>query len=509
MPDIHEYPWTEYSEGNCNCNMGCFMGLCKRVGVKLDVVGQNLQLLDPKNFVLSSVKIAWSQQAIEDELGNNITTYLIDAGTRDKFLVFSDGRGNETVITVPYSEIAKYTVDGDEINTFVKNFVIAGDQVQVQLGNGSSFNLTIPFARKSFSDVNEKPITSYAAGIEVQGNTVVLTDGQDRVIDTITVHFSETAAGDSAGNSIIDSYGASLQAGTTNVNLISKSGSVLSTIVVPYSISSSKDTEGNLFLHDYAETLQVNVDGKKMDLVAHDGTTLSSVRIPWSDLSEHANKAIETVQVIGNQVVFTTHDNSITRIEVPWSLKAVSDQNGNILDETYISDVRQDAVTGVISFYAQNGDVVATLSPSSRIAEYDTFDNLIGDFVKTLVFDNQSRYLVATHGTGTADQIRIEYATSAWKDDLLPTGNIIKNVYHKTLLIEEDNEGRWNLVGLNGEGSEITRLILPELTAAVGSGLVINQHNISLTNEVKERIYDFDYISADERLDISTHVLTT
>lgn len=505
MADLHDFPYTEYESGGCQ-NLGCMMRMCHKVGVKLAFNNGVLELLDRANHVISTVQIAYAESAATDLNGNPIIAYLISAGIRDKFLVLRNGNGQETILTIPYAETAKYTEDGDEINSFIKGFAIDGDQVRITLGNGTSLAYTIPFATKAATDINNKSLTSYAAGIAVSGNDIILTDGQGRTINQITVHFAETAAADEAGNNIRDNYASKLQAGTTTLKLFSKSNELLSEITCPFSTTSHQDEDGNLFLHDYAEKIQINLDGKKLDLLAHDGTLLSSTLVPFSTLSTDATNAIERAEIIGNQLVLTTYGNQITRLEIPWALKAGADKLNNQIDESYVADVRQDATTGVISFYAMDGSVLAELTPNSRVAEYDTFDNLIGDFIKTLVFDNQSKYLIATHGTGTADSIRIEYATAAWKDDI---GNIIKNVYHKTLLIEEDNEGRFCLIGLNGEGSEITRLILPELTAAVGSGLVINQHNISLTNEVKERIYDFDYVTADERLDISTHVLTT
>lgn len=500
---VHEYPYTNYEDG---CDMNCFMGMCHRAGVKLAVVGDSLQLLDKKNFVLSQVKISVAQSALKDELGHDLTAYLISAGKSGDYLIFTDGQGNETSVEVPYAVKALKDVDGQNITSYIKNISIAADKLRVTLGDNSAYEITVPYAIKAFTDVNDKPLTTYGASIEVSGNDIVLKDGMGTVINTITVHYAERASADESGNNIKESYGSTLQAGTTTIKLISKDGTTLSDITVPYATVANQDTNGNLFLHDYAESLVVDNDGKRIDLVAHDGTILSAVTVPFSTVATDATNAIERAEIVGDKLVLTTYGGQVTRLEIPWALRAGADKLDNQIDESYVADVRQDATTGVISFYAMNGSVLAELTPNSRVAEYDTFDNLIGDFVKTLVFDNQSKYLIATHGTGDADSIRIEYATSAWKDDI---GNIIKNVYHKTLLIEEDNEGRWNLVGLNGEGSEITRLILPELTAAVGSGLVINQHNISLTNEVKERIYDFDYVTADERLDISTHVLTT
>lgn len=500
---VHEYPYTDYSN---DMNCGMFMGLCSKAGVKLAFVGDSLQLLDKCNHVLSSVKIQIAQSALKDSNGNDLTAYFINAGTREETLVFTKGNGDEVVVRVPWAEVAKMDENGNEINDYAYSLSTVGDNLIITRGDGVTYNLTIPFATKASTDINNKPLTTYAASMEVSGNNVILKDGNGTIISTITVHFAERAAADENGANIRESYGASLQSGTTTIKMLSKAGDLLSEITVPYSTVALQDTNGNTFLHDYAESLVINNDGKRLDLLAHDGTLLSSITVPFSTLSTDATNAIERAEIVGDQLVLTTYGGEVTRLQISYALKAFKDAEDNEIAETYIANVLQNQVTGEINFYDAKGNIICTLIPQSRVAEYDTYDNLIADYIKTLVFDSQSKYLVATHGDGTVNSIIIEYSTSAWKDDI---GNIIKNVYIKTLFIEEDNEGNWNLVGLNGEGSEICRLILPELTANVGSGLVINAHQISLTQEVKDRIYDFTYNSQNERLDITTHILIT
>lgn len=501
---MHEYPFTDYSDDSMNCGM--FMGLCAKAGVKLAIVGENLQLLDKCNHVLSSVKIDIAQSAIKDQNGTNLTAYLINAGTREQTLVFTKGDGQEVVIRVPWAEVAKMDPNGQEINDYAYSLSTQGDNLIITRGDGVTYALTIPFSTKSQTDINNKPLTTYGASLEVSGNDVILRDGMNNIISTIRVHWADRAAADENGANLRENYAATLQAGTTTLKLLSKSGDTLSECTCPYSTMSLTDTNGNPFLSDYAESLVIDNDGKRVNLLAHDNTLLSSITVPFSTLSSDASNAIERVEVVGNEVVFTTYAGQITRVQIPYSLKSLADKLGNDITETYIANVVQNPVTGELEFYAEDGTIIAQFVPQSRVAEYDTYDNLIADYIKTLVFDSQSKYLIATHGDGTSDSIRIEYSTMSWKDDI---GNIIKNVYVKTLYIEENLDGEFCLVGLNGEGSEICRVILPELTANVGSGLVINAHQISLTQEVKDRIYDFTYVPASERLDITTHVLTT
>ena len=451
-PNLHEYPYTSYEDG---CNMGCFMGMCHRAGVKLAVVGDSLQLLDKNNFVLSQVKIAIAQSALKDELGNNITAYIINAGAREDTVVFTKGNGDEIVVTVPFATTARYDKSGNEIDDYIIDVQAVGDNLAITRGDGVTYTVTCPYATKAFTDVNNKPLTTYAASMEVSGNNVILKDGMGTVISTITVHFAERAAADENGNNIRESYAAVLQAGTTTVKLIAKSGDILSEITVPYSTSSLKDTNGNEFLKDYAESLVIDNDGKRLDLLAHDGTLLSSITVPFSTLSTDATNAIERAEIVGDQLVLTTYAGVVTRLTIPYAIRSLNDGDSNEITKTYVHNVVQDPVTGEITFYDAEGTALCALTPRARIAEYDTYNNLIADYIKTLVFDNQSDYLVATHGDGTTDTIVVNYATKAWKDT---QGNIIKNTYVAFLANVVDNEGEWVLVAYNGEGSEIFRL---------------------------------------------------
>lgn len=502
----HDFPYTEYESGGCS--LGCMMRCMHRVGVKLAFNNGMLELLDKNNFVLDSVKILWAESATYDDDNRPIKAYLISAGTRNNFLVVQNGNGEETLITIPYAETAKYTVDGDEINAFIKGFAIDGDQVRITLGNGNSLLYTIPYATKAFTDVNSKPLTTYAAELAVAGNDIVLKDGMGTVINTITVHYSERAAADENGNNIRESYANSLQTGTQTLKLISKSGDILSEITCPYSTTAARDLNGNEFLHDYAESLVVDNDGKRLDLLAHDGTLLSAVTVPWATLALDAQNAIERVEIVGDQIVFTTYGGVVTRCTIPYSIRALKDNASNEITKTYVHNVVQDPVTGEISFYDAENNVLCSFVPNSRIALYDDHNNYLADFIKNVAWDSQNKYVKVTNGQSQVTSFVVEYAQAAWKDDLTPVGNIIKNVYVKTLFIEEDNEGRYNLVALNGEGSEIHRLILPELVGAADGGIVVNNHQLSLTNEVQSRIYDFTYNALDEEIEVSVHTLT-
>lgn len=414
MSELHEYPYTCYED---DCGFMCH--LLMKAGVKLATVGNKLQLLNKNNFVLSEVTVSYAETAAKDTEGNNISAYLISAGASGNTLVVTNGAGTDYAITIPYATKAEYDTENQKLTSYLRNFTLDGNQVKVTLGDGSSYNLTIPFATIARTDVAGKTLTSYAASLVVDGNKLVLKNGNGNTINEITVPYATNA-------------------GTADV-----------------AEKAENDLNGNAILSNYAGSLKANASTIELD--AKDGTKLSEITVPFATLATDATNAVETVQIVGNEIVFTTYGGIIVRCTIPYSLKALGDKEGNDITETYVANVVQDPVTGEINFYAEDGSTICSLTPSARVAEYDTYDNLIADYIKTLVFDNQSDYLVATHGDGTVDSIVINYSNTAWKDT---QDNIIKNVYVKNLVNEADGNGQWVIVAYNGSNQEIFRFIV-------------------------------------------------
>lgn len=162
---------------------------------------------------------------------------------------------------------------------------------------------------------------------------------------------------------------------------------------------------------------------------------------------EHADKAIETVTISGDNILFTSYDGTTTTITVPYSVKANKDSRGNIISTTYIADVVDDE--GTLKFKDAEGNTVVSLVPSSVSASEDNYGNSIADYIKSVVSNADSNYVAITHGDGTADSITINYATTAWKDT---NGHVIKNYYISSLeMVEDPDDGKLYLIGYNGD----------------------------------------------------------
>ena len=412
---FHDYPYTDFHE----MNLDYILKLCREsLGIHLVVSGNNLQLVNDLNQVLSQVTISFAETAAKDTEGNNITAYLIDAARSGRAIVFTSGDGNENTVQLPTDALTD--INGKDITSYIARVDVSGQKLRITDGAGNAYTFTVPFANaagKAETDINDKAITSYVADLVVSGNNLIVKDGNGNTLRTLTVSYAD-------------------ESGTAN--------------------KARKDLNNNEFLSDYAELIVVDSDGKRIGLEAHDGTRLSTITVPFATLATDATNAIESVLVNGNQLQFRTYGGTVTNITVPYALKATSDGSNNEIVSNYVADVVNDAQTGKITFLAKDGSTIAELIPTVDSAVHDSYGNTIADFVKTIAVSAGSDYVTVTHGTGTTETLLIDFSNRSWKDT---NGNIIKNVYLKSLeCVPDADTGHYVLVGYNGENSEILRI---------------------------------------------------
>lgn len=450
---IHDYPYTNYHELNLDSIMNLALS---SLGIHLEVSGQYLKLINAKDEEISKVIINYADTSTHDELGNDITAYIISAGVNDNAVVFTKGDGTATSITIPYAIKADQDINGKAITSYVNDVTVSGDQLTITFGDGSTASITIPYAVKARDDVNGKSLTSYASIIATVGDKLVLRDGNNNTIIEITVPYAVKADQDGDGDNIGATYGSALTTGNTTVKLTNKAGNTLSEITVPYAVRALKDNDDNEFLVDYAYHL--NTNGNKITIESHTGRTLNEIIVPFSSVADHSNNSIESVEISGDQVVFTTYGGQAYAITIPYAVKALKDNLNNTLSSTYIANVTNNPNTGKIAFFAQDGTKIAELTPTVDKAVNDSYNNLIADYIKSIVTDPNNNYMTVLHGTGDADTIVINYATHAYKDTY---DNVIGNTYIRNLAIEQDQtDNKFYLVAYNGELSELFRIAL-------------------------------------------------
>ena len=455
---IHDYPYTNLHE----LNLDYIMKLCREtMGLHFEQADKFLKLVNQAGEEVSKVKIFYAETALKDDDGNVISTYLIDAGVDGNNLVFDRGNGEIITLTVPYASKANKDVNNVDLTSYVHGVGVSGNKILVTFGDGTNYSFTVPFATKALGDENGKNITTYVAELSTSNDKLIVTDGAGVTLAEITIPYAVKALNDVDGDPIKSTYATLLTTDTTTVALKAKDGSVLSTITVPYAVKALTDTEGNTLLGDYGYHLSTN--GNKVVLEAHNGTTLNEITVPFATLANSANDGIASIAVSGDEIVFTTVGGTVFRITAPYAVKAQKDSLNNTITHAYVASVTNDPDTGELSFYASDGTLLATLTPTVDEAVHDSYSNLIADYVKEIIVDPQNNYMVVNHGTGDSDTLTINYSSHAYKDTY---ENVIGNTYIRSLSIVEDAVDHHEyLVAYNGELSELFRIDLNDLSA--------------------------------------------
>lgn len=488
MP-MYKYPYTDFHEVNLDYIMNLAM---ESMGLHLEVSGRKLNLVNAAKETISSVTISYADTALKDESGNNITAYIISAGTSGDNLVFANGAGNITTLKVPFATKASNDANGNDITSYVSNMTVSGNNLKITYGNGNSATIEVPYAVKASKDASGKEITTYAANISVSGDYLVVKDGIGNTLDNIKVPYAETAGSDKDGTPL-GSYAKTLSTGERTVKLISKDGTLLSEVTVPFSTIALTDTAGNAFISDYGSSL--SVEGNNVNLKSFSGKIISTITVPFASLATDATNSVSRVDVSGNTMVFTTYGGTRYEITSPYAVKATNDGGGSEITKTYVANVTRDLENDQYVFLSKDGNEIARVTSSSKTAEYDSFGNLIAAYVKEIATEEGQNYVSITHGNGTVDTLTIDYANRAWKDTY---GNIIGNFYIGFLKTLNDEEtGEPMLVAYNGENAELFRVAITAVSASkdgegnvisdtYGSSLLYEDNNLSLVSKSGE-----------------------
>lgn len=478
----HEYPYTTYFH-----DIDKLCRACHDAGYKLLVDANALKLLNKNDEVVSTVVIHYAETALSDVDGKALKAYIFNASTDTDELILTKGDGTTLSLTIPFATKAEKDKLNKDLTNYVYEVQASGDKIQIVKGDSTVTEITVPFATKALTDTNGKDIKTYAATMAVDGDYIVLKDSNNSELARLTAPYAIKAFGDDDGDTFTTTYAATLEAGTTTVILKAKDGNTLSTITVPYATKASTDINGNNFISDYAETIVVDGDGKRIGLEAHDGTRLATITVPFATLATDATNAVETISVVGDQLVFTTYGGQSYSITAPYAVKAQKDDAGNTIKSTYVASVTNDASTGKLTFKDALGQTIVEITPTVSKATYDSYNNLIADYVKSILASASSDYVTVTHGDGDTEQITINYSTHAWKDT---NENVIKNTYIKRLACVEDvQDHHYKLVAYNGDTPE-AELFRIELIAYEAQRAIGDKNGVDITTYVHDVTID-------------------
>lgn len=323
------------------------------------------------------------------------------------------------------------------------------------------YNLVNNYPMTNFHEINLDYIIKLVREnnglhLDVSGNQLLLKTLDGTTVSSVTVHYAETAGHADTATSATNATYATTASTASSATNATNAGHALT--------ADSATTAGTAQTATTATTAgtateAVHATTADTALTANTATTAGTATYAETTGNvEHADKAIESVVLDGNNIKFTTYDGTSSTITVPYSVKASRDSSANYINQTYVADVVDNE--GTLEFKNAQGNTIVSITPSVESASNDSYGNLIADMIKTIAVSSNSNYVTVTHGTGTVDTLTINYSERAYKDT---NDNVIKNTYIKSLaMVEDDNTGHYNLVAYNGDNptAEIFRLEL-------------------------------------------------
>ena len=148
-----------------------------------------------------------------------------------------------------------------------------GSYTRFTTGDGTTSDIQIPFALKAYRDNSNNIITStYVANVTFENGTFNFKNAQGNTIITITPTVN-IADQDSYGNTISDYIKTIVQAAGSNYVTVTHGNGTVDTIQIHYSDTAWKDTNGNVIKNTYVKRMEIitdSNDGHKK-LVAYNG----------------------------------------------------------------------------------------------------------------------------------------------------------------------------------------------------------------------------------------------
>ena len=291
--------------------------------------------------------------------------------------------------------------------------------------------------------------------LEESGNQILLKTADNTIVSAITAPYAASAGSantassasyaSSAGSAASATYATSAGSAATATNATNAANATKADFATSAGSATSADNA------TYATTAgsATNATNAVNAQTAAYAETTGNV--------EHATYAFESVQNSGNYLQFTRGNGTTAQVTVAYAQKAGRDENNNIIVDKYITNVVNN--NGVLEFKSASGQTIVSVTPTTTIADKDSYGNTIADYVKSVSVESGSDYVTIDHGTGTAETLQIPYSDKAWKDT---NGNVIKNTYVKRLeIITDPNDGHKKLVAYNGDNPEAELFRIP------------------------------------------------
>lgn len=240
-------------------------------------------LRDSMGRLLNSITVPYATKALNDVDGDAIkSTYagVLTTGTTTVILKAKDGTVLNT-ITVPFATDAGHADNADlatvatDCTNAIETVAISGDYIVFTTYGGQAFSIQAPFAVKAQKDdLGNTLKTTYVAGVtnDAQTGKLQFRDAMGNIIVEL-LPTVDTAVHDDYGNAIADYVKTIVASSNSDYITVTHGDGDVDTITVHYSDTAWKDTNGNVIKNTYIKGLAVEedvVDGH-YKLVAYNG----------------------------------------------------------------------------------------------------------------------------------------------------------------------------------------------------------------------------------------------
>lgn len=419
----------------------------------LSVDGDNVVLRDSKGRLLNSITVAYATRALNDGNGDEIEASYGDklqAGTTTVKLISKDGT-QLSEITVPFATEASHATNADhatvatDATNAIESVSISGDNIVFTTYGGTAYSITSPYSVKAQKDDLGNAIkTTYIANVTNNSQTGALEfrDAMGNIVVSL-LPAVDTAKNDTYGNLIADFVKTiSVSSNSDYVTVTHGTGDV-DTLTIHYAETAWKDTNGNVIKNTYIKRLacvEDVVDGH-YKLVAYNGdnpeaelfrievyaysaqTDVNGKALTSyvADVDYNASKEIEVTDGAGNTL--KTLANKLNNIA---DVNAASPNNKELLK---YSSSSQKWVPGIIGM-RELGDVdMSSISDGDTLVYDQNMDQFVpgqagGGGPANPVWTSQHSNYYANHQTATFGHIETIFAADQEEAEIVVGGHI-------------------------------------------------------------------------------------
>ena len=249
----------------------------------LAVDGDNVVLRDAKGRLLNSITVAYATRALNDGAGDEIEASYGDklqAGTTTVRLISKDGT-QLSEITVPYATEASHATNADlatvatDATNAIESVSVSGDNIVFTTYGGQAYSITSPYSVKAQKDDLGNIIkTTYIANVTNNAQTGALEfrDAMGNIVVSL-LPAVDTAKNDTYGNLIADYVKTIVVSSNSDYVTVTHGTGDVDTLTIHYAETAWKDTNGNVIKNTYIKRLacvEDVVDGH-YKLVAYNG----------------------------------------------------------------------------------------------------------------------------------------------------------------------------------------------------------------------------------------------